>query len=388
MLSTSNTLDGFKATMTQGRDNPGDFENELNEACSSFLKRQYFPWTTHYRLRRRLGSGGQGVVFLTEQRGADAFTVPVALKIFTPDRYEDARSYDEAMGRIAHVSALVAQIQQDNLLYVHNFVDRNRIRMMIMEWVDGFDIRQLLSMPTFSRIRDRVSNRRWEYINNVILTFGETQTRFKPGVAVAIMRECLQGLAALHRENIVHGDIKPSNIMLKRTGNAKIIDIGSAFELEDPPPLRTCTPSYAAPEVLDGGDNTPRSDLASLGYVLIEMLSGRQPFAGLKTYRELLEAKRTLPQLLPEILPREVTCNELLMNFCRGLIAPDPMLRFPDAEAATLVKEGAAAFLAQLVKGDMSSEYENEIRLLIEELLELEEESPGEGTTESGPRRD
>jgi serine/threonine-protein kinase len=252
---------------------------------------------------------------------------------------------------------------------------------MVMEWVDGFDIRQLLGKQTFARIKQRVSTRRWEYINNVIATFGETQTRFKPGVAVAIMRECLQALAALHRENIVHGDIKPSNIMLKRTGSAKIIDIGSAFELDDPPPLRTCTPSYAAPEVLDGGDITPRSDLASLGYVLIEMLSGRQPFAGLNTYRKLLEAKRNLPQKLPKILPQEVTCNELLMSFCRGLIAPDPMLRFPDAEAATLVKEGAAAFLAQLVKGDMSSEYENEIRLLIEELRELDESDLGEGTT-------
>jgi len=158
-----------------------------------------------------------------------------------------------------------------------------------------------------------------------------------------------------------------------RTGNAKIIDTGSAFEMDDPPPIRTCTPFYAAPEVLDGGEITPRSDLASLGYVLIELLSGRQPMAGLKTYRELLEAKRTLPQKLATILPAEVTCNELLMSFCRGLIAPDPQLRFPDAEAAAMLKEGAAAFLRQLVISNMSSEYENEIRLLIEELKELHE---------------
>ena len=123
-------------------------------------------------------------------------------------------------------------------------------------------------------------------------------------------------LAALHREDIVHGDIKPSNIMLKRTGNAKIIDIGSAFEMDNPPPIRTCTPFYAAPEVLDGGEMTPRSDLASLGYVLIELLSGRQPFAGMKTYRELLEAKRTLPQQLLEDPARrsdvQRTVDELL----------------------------------------------------------------------------
>ena len=78
------------------------------------------------------------------------------------------------------------------------------------------------------------------------------QPRVKPGVAVAIVRDCLAALAALHREGLVHGDIKPSNLMLKLTGNAKLVDIGAAFELNKPPPQRMCTPTYAAPEVLEG----------------------------------------------------------------------------------------------------------------------------------------
>jgi serine/threonine-protein kinase len=156
--------------------------------------------------------------------------------------------------------------------------------------------------------------------------------------------------------------------MLKRTGNAKIIDIGSAFEWADAPLQRTCTPTYAAPEVLEGADCSPRSDLASLGYVLIEILAGRPVFAGLTSFRDLMEAKRLLPHRLPQILPQEVVCNELLMNFCRGLVAPDPMVRFPSAEAADLVKEGAASFQRQLIKGDLASEYENEIRVWLEEL--------------------
>jgi serine/threonine protein kinase len=365
MLTT--TEHNINHTMTHGRDQVANFDADLVERYQRFLQAKRFHWTVHHRLQKRLGSGGQGVVYLTELRGADGFTLPVALKVFTPERYEDGRAYDEAMARIARVSALVAMIQQDNLLDVQNFVDRERIRMMVMEWVDGFDLRRLLGNQTLLRIKDRVSARRWEYINNVIATKGPEQTRFKPGVAVAIVRQCLAALAALHRENIIHG-------------SAKIIDIGSAFCLDDPPPLRTCTPVYAAPEVLDGGESTPRSDLASLGYMLIEMLSGRQPFAGLQTCRELLEAKRMLPQRLSAVLPQEVTCNELLMSFCRGLISLDPMLRFPDAEAAALVKDGAAAFLRQLVKGELSSEYENEIRLLIEELRELEDEEGEQGT--------
>lgn len=345
---------------------------ELQERYQVILSEKRLNWTIHHQFLRLLGSGGQGVVYLTERRGADGFTLPVAVKIFSPERFQDARSYDEAMARAARVGAHVATIQHDNLLDVHNFVDRNRIRMMVMEWIDGYDLSQLLAPWMLERVRDRVSSKRWEYINRVIVTMGPAQPQIKPGVAVAIVRDCLAALAALHREGVVHGDVKPSNVMLKRTGSAKLIDIGSAFQLDDPPPTRTCTPTYAAPEVLEGADCTPRSDLASLGYILVELLAGQSPFAGLSTLRELLEAKRMLAQRLPEFLPGDVACNELLMNFCRGLVAADPMRRFPDAEAAEMVKEGAAAFHRQLVLGDMSSEYPNEIRLWLEELKELD----------------
>jgi serine/threonine-protein kinase len=342
--------------------------DELLERYEGLIAGQRMSWTEHLHLTRRLGSGGQGVVYLSERRGTDNFTLPVALKIFSPARYEDARSYDEAMARIAQVAARVAQIQQDNLLDVHNFVDRDRIRIMEMEWIDGYDLGRLLTREMLERSRERVSNRRWEHLNDVIVTAGPVQPRLKPGIAISIVRECLAGLAALHREGIVHGDLKPSNIMLKRTGNAKIVDIGSAFEMTNAPIQRTCTPTYSAPEVLDRGDCSPRSDLASLGYVLIEILAGRPAFPGRPSFHELLEAKRNLANRLHEILPREVVCNELLMNFCRGLIAPDPMRRFPSAEAAEMVKEGAASFHRQLIKGDLASEYENEIRLWLEEL--------------------
>lgn len=366
-MITTTFLEG-SATLTFNGHPSARCPDELLARYKALVDEQRLSWTEHHRLLRLLGSGGQGVVYLSERRGTDNFTLPVALKIFSPHHYEDARSYDEAMGRIAHVAARVAQIQQDNLLDVHNFVDRNRIRLMEMEWVDGYDLHRLLTPAMLQQVRNRVSNRRWDYLNNVIVTAGPAQPRLKPGIAIAVLRECLAALAALHREGIVHGDLKPSNIMLKRTGNAKIIDIGSAFEFEDAPARRSCTPTYSAPEVLEGTGTSPRSDLCSLGYVLIEMLSGAPPFPGQASFRELMEAKRWLVQRLPERLPREVVCNELLMNLIRSLIAADPMCRFPSAEAADLVKEGAASFHRQLVKGDLASEYENEIRLWLEEL--------------------
>jgi serine/threonine protein kinase len=325
-------------------------------------------WTVYHGLERRLGAGGQGVVYLSTRRGTDSFTLPVALKIFSPERYDTEAAYVEAMNRIASVAARVAQIQQDNLLDVQNFIEQRRIRIMEMEWIDGYDLSRLLAPELLAQTRASVSDDRWTYLNNVIVTAGPRQSRLKPGVAIAIVRECLGALAALHREGIVHGDIKTGNIMVKRTGNAKIIDIGSAHAIDDLPPTRTCTPAYAAPEVLEGRENTPRSDLASLGYVLVEMLAGEPPFAGLQSYRDLLEAKRSLVHRLPQMLPSEVTCNELLMDFCRGLIAPDPARRFPSAEDADLEKGGAAAFHRQLIVGGLASEYENEIRAWLDDL--------------------
>ena len=75
---------------------------------------------------------------------------------------------------------------------------------------------------------------------------------------------------------------------------------------------------------------------------------------------------------LHEILPDEVVRCELLLAFIRGMIAPDPVRRFPSAEAAELLKEGAAAFHRQLVMGNLASEYDNDIRLWLEELKELD----------------
>jgi serine/threonine protein kinase len=368
--------DGLSTTIFRGEVPTIAVDGDVGSACPQDLLARYsemlsggrLNWTEYHHLERRLGSGGQGVVYLSTRRGTDSFTLPVALKIFSPERYETEEQYVEAMNRIAAVAARVAQIQQDNLLDVQNFVEQRRIRIMEMEWIDGYDLSRLLAPDLLDKTRASVSDDRWRHLNDVIVTAGPRQSRLKPGVAIAIVRECLAALAALHREGIVHGDIKSANIMVKRTGNAKIIDIGSAHAIDEPPPSRTCTPAYAAPEVLEGRGNTPRSDLASLGYVLVEMLGGQQPFAGLQSYADLLEAKRSLVHRLPQLLPSDVTCNELLMAFCRGLIAPDPAKRFPSAEDADLEKGGAASFHRQLIVGGLASEYDNDVRGWLEEL--------------------
>ncbi|MDP7274867.1 MAG: protein kinase, partial [Planctomycetaceae bacterium] len=194
------------------------------------------------------------------------------------------------------------------------------------------------------------------------------QPRLRPGTAASIIRECLSALAALHRHGIVHNDVKPSNVMLKRSGNVKIIDIGAAFELEHRPTVQPCTPIYAAPEILVGQPGTPASDLASVGYMLIEMLSGTHPFAAM-SFAEMLETKRTIADWLAGVVPvDEFAVTEPLLKLLRKLVDPNPLRRFPSAEEAELAEGGVAEFQRELIKAGRSSEYEAEIRHWIEEM--------------------
>jgi serine/threonine-protein kinase len=343
---------------------------ELSAQYDSLLGRPSVGWIAHHRLLRRLGSGSQGVVFLSLRQGGDEFSLPVALKAYSPARYLDEEAYEEAMVSMGRVAAHVARIQQDNLLDVQDWVMQGRVRVMVMEWVDGSDIRSLLMPAMLDRLHGRVDDNRWSYLNKVVVTSGKSQPRIKAGVAVAVIRDCLAALAALHQAGVVHGDLKPANIMLKRTGNAKIVDVGSAFLLEEDPPYRSWTPAYAAPELHRGELASPRSDLASLGYVLVELLAGEPPFAGIDTRSKLIEAKESLPARLEKILPAEVVRSDLLLKFCQRLIAPDPGARFASAEEADLDPSGPASIQRQLVKGNLSSEYDNEIRHWLRDLGE------------------
>jgi serine/threonine-protein kinase len=352
---------------------PGGAKRHIGEGAlvgryQEIAKTTDLRWSTHYRKLHLLGTGGQGAVYLAHRLGANGFARAVALKVFSPESYHDATAYADDMVKISQIASRVAGIQHDNVVDIHDFIDYDGIGIMEMEWLEGHDLRSVLSPVMLDRSRERLAPERWRYVNRVILAAGPAQTRLKPGVAIAVLRDCLAALAALHGSGIVHGDLKPANILLKRTGNAKIIDIGSAIEIRGVAPRRMWSPAYAAPEVLEGGENTQRSDLVSLGYVLVEMLAGRSPFEGLNAYGELVAAKAGLEKQLPELLPPDVSCNELLLSLCRRLVAADPAQRFPSAQAADIGRKGAADFQRQLVKGDLASEYDHDIRAWLEQL--------------------
>ena len=330
-------------------------------------------WSCEYRMKRIIGRGGQGIVFLTEC--PNEHNLPKALKVFSPAPYGDVQSYLEDMDRMAHVASLVYRIQVDNLVIVERFAYHDAVCLMIMRWIDGHDLEKLLQPCLLEKLHGCVDEKRWKHLNNVVVTTpGTAQLSLKPGMAVNIIEKCLRALDALHSHGIVHGDIKQSNIMLDQYGSIRLVDIGSASELSAPPLRRTWTPHYAPPEILEGGDWTPQSDLASLGYVLIELLSGQpvvaSPYIGTASMRtsyadldrRLLEEKQRLPGRLNELLPANVQESEQLMNICRKLIDPNPEKRFKNAEDALEGPEGTYQFLQGLTRMSLAVHYSQEIK--------------------------
>ena len=324
-------------------------------------------WNARYRLLRKLGSGGQGVVYLALREGVDGYSTRVAIKLYARDQSVSESAHITEMQRIAHQGQKISEIQHDNIVNIRDFVALGDTRVMVMEWVDGLDLRELLSLKLYRESRERVSAEDWDRLNDLLVTPGEDHCILRPAAAVDILRGCLAGLSSLHHHEIIHSDLKPANIMIKRTGTKKLIDMDSSCDRQvDLQAEVRGTPYYMAPELIRDREVRYRSDIASLGYVLIEMLTGQLLFKECKTLDQLLQKKLRLPQELPGMAKKVPRYENLdlrldLLRLCTKMIAIDPEERFPDAEAADLSHRGAASFHRQLVKHDLSAEFSRDL---------------------------
>ena len=236
-----------------------------------------------------------------------------------------------------------------------------------MQYINGCDLRHLLQPGLLRCLKQCVNEDRWKTISNVVYSGNETQQlAVQPAIAVYIIERVLRGVQALHKLGIVHGDIKPSNIMLNACGSLKIIDLGSAFEITAPPAEYYVTPAYAAPEFLETGVMTQQSDLASVGYVLIELLSGKSitdaacdPDESTRTIgssrrKELIRMKKMLPERLADGLPPNLRASNRLVELCRRLVDPDLSRRFLSADECILDRSGGTfQFNKDLTNADL-----------------------------------
>jgi predicted Ser/Thr protein kinase len=193
-----------------------------------------------------LGRGGMGVVYKARQKSLNRF---VALKLLAPERAGDPQ-FAARFEKEAHA---LAALNHPNIVGVYDFGQAGGFYFLLMEFVDGVNLRQLLQTK-----------------------------RLTPKEALSIVPPVCDALQCAHDHGIVHRDIKPENLLMDKSGMVKIADFGIAKIVTDPTDHRELshsaqgTPDYAAPEQQNGTADH-RADIYSLGVVLYEMLTGERP---------------------------------------------------------------------------------------------------------------
>lgn len=269
----------------------------------------------HYQIQRLLGEGGYAQVF---EAWDGTLCRSVALKRL---RAAADGAQTEQLRREAR---LTASLRHQAFVQIYTIDEASGEPAIVMELVNGVTLRQ--------RLQD-----------------GPIDLH----AALDIIFEVADAMAEAHASGLVHGDIKPSNLMLDAAGRIRILDLGLARHID---PLQTHssitaetqgTIAYMAPERLMGRPSDTGSDIYSLGMVLYEMLAGQRPFAGLNGLALATAHMQATPQLwpLPEALPpgvvtlvRELTASQrhrrpASMRQLADLIGPDrehrPLLTAP-----------------------------------------------------------
>jgi serine/threonine-protein kinase len=218
------------------------------EVLKAVAGREAAPGTvvSHYRLERKLGEGGMGVVYKAEDTKLKR---TVALK-FLPSSAVNDREFS---ARFLHEAQAAAAVSHPNVCTIFE-VDEAR-GFLAMEFIEGQTLAQKIAQGSL---------------------------RVEEAIDIAI--QVAEGLAAVHEKNIVHRDIKSANILVNPRGQAKITDFGLAHlsgkARLTQPGTTLGTPAYMSPEQVRDKAVDRRSDLWSLGVVLYEMVTGRLPFRG------------------------------------------------------------------------------------------------------------
>ena len=196
-----------------------------------------------YYIESILSKNGMGEVYLANLRGDAGFNKRVVIKLAKP---ELARS-EKLRGQFIREATLSAQLSHQNLVQVFDFGFENGRPYLVMEYVEGFNLRELIN----------------EEVN-----FSDTMT-------VSLLYQVLLGLEEAFQKNIVHRDLTPSNILVNKFGVVKIADFGLAkFENEPQTGEVWGKLSYIAPEIINGESADHKSDLYSLGKIGEELLKG------------------------------------------------------------------------------------------------------------------
>ncbi|MCL6309611.1 serine/threonine-protein kinase [Pseudomonas syringae] len=238
-----------------------------------------------YRIERLLGAGGMGAVYRAKDLLSEQFGEPdpyVALKILS----EEFAESPDASALLYSEFALTRRLRHNNVLRLHTFeVDTNCQRAFItMELMRGLTLDKLLC--------ERPLGLPWRELRDIALAL-------------------LDALAYAHARGVLHGDMKPSNVMLSEEG-VRLFDFGLGQAEEGVMPglphlsrdrFNAWTPGYAAPELLEGQALSASADVYGVACVIFELSGGKHPFRRLPSTQardERLERELKAPRNLPK----------------------------------------------------------------------------------------
>ncbi|MBI4910089.1 MAG: serine/threonine-protein kinase [Acidobacteria bacterium] len=251
-----------------------------------------------YRLDVLIGEGGMGLVYrATDTRGAGGDSV--ALKVLPPEAVRDPARRQQ----FEREKSALEKINHPGVVRLLDFGEHAGFSYLVMEYFSGKTLREYLRETPAGRT----------------------------GPA-ALIPQFLSALSAVHRAGLVHGDLKPENLMVNEAGLLKLVDFGLATQVS-PSALRATvaefglagTIAYAAPERIRGEAPSPAADVFAAGSILYEMLTGRQLYEG-KTPWAIAEQ---ILQGRPDLSAAPPDWRRLL----RGCLAAKPSHRPADALA-------------------------------------------------------
>jgi serine/threonine protein kinase len=198
-----------------------------------------------YEIRKRLGHGGMATVYLAEDRELGR---KVAVKILADNLAGD----DNLRKRFKREARLAAKLDHPNVVQVYDVGEEGDRPFIVMEWIDGGTLADRLDRPRGLPARERIP----------------------------ILQQMCEGLGHAHERGLVHRDIKPPNLLVRKAdGCLKIVDFGIARAVEETRLTQTGrvvgTDRYMAPEQLSDGKITPATDVYACGVVADETLPAR-----------------------------------------------------------------------------------------------------------------
>jgi serine/threonine protein kinase len=198
----------------------------------------------NYKILDIIGRGGMAKVYT-------AIHVPLDRVVVVKEMGKS-----ESRKRFKQEALISAELDHPNIVSVYDYFCIGSSCYLVMQYVDGINLAEII---------ERVGT-------------------IHPDTAALIAHEICLAVGYAHKSEIIHRDIKPTNVLISSDGFVKITDFGVARGKTHPHLTSTGavigTPYYMSPEQADGDDLTPRSDIYSIGIVLYEMITGRKPFTG------------------------------------------------------------------------------------------------------------